>query len=181
MTQKSLAKIAQITLMMLRDLILLAKMLARMEENFCTIESHKTVPFICRSNLLRLHYNVPYYFSKIRKKVQFWEVMEVKKKNSKNFVYLSIFAVIIKQIHIFIALFFQNQQSNLQSFSDAVEGVMESGIWPLANNLGRIWTQIFNKISQVKFWKINYQKKTTSPKICVHSFSHSQIQFRVCK
>ena len=67
-TQKSLAKIAQITLMMLRDLILLAKMLARMEENFCTIESHKTVPFICRSNLLRLHYNVPYYFSKIRKK-----------------------------------------------------------------------------------------------------------------
>ena len=75
-TQKSLAKIAQITLMMLRDLILLAKMLARMEENFCTIESHKTVPFICRSNLLRLHYNVPYYCSKIRKKVQFWEVME---------------------------------------------------------------------------------------------------------
>ena len=67
-TQKSLAKIAQITLMMLRDLILLAKMLARMEENFCTIESHKTVPFICRSNLLRLHYNVPYYCSKIRKK-----------------------------------------------------------------------------------------------------------------
>ena len=75
-TQKSLAKIAQISLMMLRDLILLAKMLARMEENFCTIESHKTVPFICRSNLLRLHYNVPYYCSKIRKKVQFWEVIE---------------------------------------------------------------------------------------------------------
>ena len=135
-TQKSLAKIAQITLMMLRDLILLAKMLARMEENFCTIESHKTVPFICRSNLLRLHYNVPYYFSKIRKKSTILGSYGSEEKKSKNFVYL-IFAVIIKKIHIIIALFFLNQ-SNVQSFSDALDGVMESCIWPLANNLGRI-------------------------------------------
>lgn len=109
-TQKSLAKIAQITLMMLRDLILLAKMLARMEENFCTIESHKTVPFICRSNLLRLHYNVPYYFSKIRKKSTILgSYGSEEKKFQKNC--LSIFAVISKQIYIFVALFFQNQSN----------------------------------------------------------------------
>ena len=61
---------------------------------------------------------------KLAKKYNFGSYGSEEKKFQK--LCLSIFAVIIKQIHIFIALFFQNQ-SNVQSFSDAVYGVMESG------------------------------------------------------